>query len=168
MKTKPEENNRGQSFPHFCLLPFFYCSPAVRSCEAATQTETSPRTGPTEQATVTLRRGKGPRRPRPSSMVDYQSYRDTKLLVARFLQQSSCSLTPEVQELINSIKTVLRSDEEHMEEAVRCASFIDQVRDSSFDWGHRGTKRTHKVTSAPAVSVVPLNIFLEGKLWMFK
>ncbi|XP_072521081.1 endosomal transmembrane epsin interactor 1 [Salminus brasiliensis] len=99
----------------------------VMSCEAATQTELSPGTGPTEQATVTLRRGKGPRRPRPSSMVDYQSYRDTKLLVARFLQQSSCSMTPEVQELINSIKTVLRSDEEHMEEAVRCASFIDQV-----------------------------------------
>ncbi|KAI4901697.1 hypothetical protein NFI96_029227 [Prochilodus magdalenae] len=99
----------------------------VISCEAATQTELSPGTGPTEQATVTLRRGKGPRRPRPASMVDYQSYRDTKLLVTRFLQQSSGSLTPEVQELINSIKTVLRSDEEHMEEAVRCASFIDQV-----------------------------------------
>ncbi|KAL6465429.1 hypothetical protein MHYP_G00255620 [Metynnis hypsauchen] len=99
----------------------------VMSCEAATQTEISPGTGPTEKATVTLRRGKGPRRQRPASMVDYQSYRDTKLLVARFLQQSSCSLTPEVQELINSIKTVLRSDEEHMEEAVRCASFIDQV-----------------------------------------
>uniref|UniRef100_A0A8B9JF31 Family with sequence similarity 189 member A2 n=1 Tax=Astyanax mexicanus TaxID=7994 RepID=A0A8B9JF31_ASTMX len=100
----------------------------VMSCEAATQTEVSSGTGPAEQATVTLRRGKGPRRPRPSSLVDYQSYRDTKLLVARFLQQSSCSLTPEVQELINNIKTVLQSDEEHMEEAVRCASFIDQVR----------------------------------------
>ncbi|XP_022523299.1 protein FAM189A2 [Astyanax mexicanus] len=99
----------------------------VMSCEAATQTEVSSGTGPAEQATVTLRRGKGPRRPRPSSLVDYQSYRDTKLLVARFLQQSSCSLTPEVQELINNIKTVLQSDEEHMEEAVRCASFIDQV-----------------------------------------
>ncbi|XP_067294244.1 endosomal transmembrane epsin interactor 1 [Pseudorasbora parva] len=102
----------------------------VMSCEAATQTELGP--GPasvsgTEHGTVTLRRGRGKRKPRPNSMVDYQNYRDTKLLVARFLEQSSCSLTPEVQELVNSIKTVLRSDEEHMEEAVRCASFIDQA-----------------------------------------
>uniref|UniRef100_A0A671LCB8 Protein FAM189A2-like n=1 Tax=Sinocyclocheilus anshuiensis TaxID=1608454 RepID=A0A671LCB8_9TELE len=95
----------------------------VMSCEAATQTEL----GPGSHGTVTLRQGHGKRKPRPNSMVDYQSYRDTKLLVARFLEQSSCSLTPEVQELVNSIKTVLRSDEEHMEEAVRCASFIDQV-----------------------------------------
>ncbi|XP_056093419.1 endosomal transmembrane epsin interactor 1 [Rhinichthys klamathensis goyatoka] len=100
----------------------------VMSCEAATQTELglASATG-TEHGTVTLRRGRGKRKPRPNSMVDYQNYRDTKLLVARFLEQSSCSLTPEVQELVNSIKTVLRSDEEHMEEAVRCASFIDQA-----------------------------------------
>uniref|UniRef100_A0A671L706 Protein FAM189A2-like n=2 Tax=Sinocyclocheilus anshuiensis TaxID=1608454 RepID=A0A671L706_9TELE len=104
------------------------------SCEAATQTELGPGSAPapgsvtvTEHGTVTLRQGHGKRKPRPNSMVDYQSYRDTKLLVARFLEQSSCSLTPEVQELVNSIKTVLRSDEEHMEEAVRCASFIDQA-----------------------------------------
>ncbi|XP_016361316.1 protein FAM189A2-like isoform X2 [Sinocyclocheilus anshuiensis] len=98
----------------------------VMSCEAATQTELGSVTV-TEHGTVTLRQGRGKRKPRPNSMVDYQSYRDTKLLVARFLKQSSCILTPEVQELVNSIKTVLRSDEEHMEEAVRCASFIDQA-----------------------------------------
>ncbi|MFT7813547.1 protein FAM189A2 isoform X3 [Arapaima gigas] len=94
----------------------------VLSCEAATQTDTKP-----EVAVVTMRRGRGPRRPRPSSMVDYQSYRDTKQLVAQFLKHSSSSLNPEVQELVNSIKTMLRSDQEHMEEAVRSASFIDQA-----------------------------------------
>ncbi|XP_066567280.1 endosomal transmembrane epsin interactor 1 [Amia ocellicauda] len=97
----------------------------VLSCEAATQTETRP-----DQATVTLRRGRQAQRrpvPRPSSLVDYQSYRDTKQLVARFLEQSSCTMTPEVQELVNNIKTVLKSDQEHMEEAVLSASFIDQV-----------------------------------------
>ncbi|XP_052448069.1 endosomal transmembrane epsin interactor 1-like isoform X2 [Carassius gibelio] len=106
----------------------------VMSCEAATQTELGPGSAPapgsvivTEHGTVTLRQGRGKRKPRPNSMVDYQSYRDTKLLVARFLEQSSSSLTPEVQELVHSIKTVLRSDEEHMEEAVLCASFIDQA-----------------------------------------
>lgn len=118
-------------FSLFLISPLF--SPAVMSCEAATQTEVGPGTavgsGPeTEHPVVTLRRGRGNRRPRPSSMVDYQSYRDTKLLVTRFLQQQSpISLTPEVQELINSIKSVLRSDQEHMEEAVRCATFIQQV-----------------------------------------
>lgn len=135
-----------KSFPtHFsCSFLFFFhfifpcSSPAVMSCEAATQTEVGPGTAVTsgpeaEHPVVTLRRGRGHRRPRPSSMVDYQSYRDTKLLVARFLQQQSpCSLMPEVQELINSIKSVLRSDQEHMEEAVRCATFIQQVTQYGF------------------------------------
>ncbi|XP_018615562.2 protein FAM189A2 isoform X2 [Scleropages formosus] len=94
----------------------------VLSCEAATQTDTR-----LEAGAVTLRRGRGPRRPRPTSMVDYQSYRDTKQLVSRFLEHSSSSLTPEVQELVDSIKTMLRSDQEHMEEAVQSASFIDKV-----------------------------------------
>lgn len=116
----------------FFTFPSF--PPAVMSCEAATQTDVGPGSavvsGPeTEHPVVTLRRGRSNRRPRPSSMVDYQSYRDTKLLVARFLQQQSpCSLTPEVEELINSIKSVLRSDQEHMEEAVRCATLIQQVK----------------------------------------
>ncbi|XP_062873801.1 endosomal transmembrane epsin interactor 1 isoform X1 [Trichomycterus rosablanca] len=122
----------------------------VMSCEAATQTElasgtatgTSTRTK-TEHGTVSLRRGRGPRRPRPTSMVDYQSYRDTKLLVARFLQhQSPSSLTPEVQELINSIKSVLRSDQEHMEEAVRCANYIQQVMTVSDRGQQSRTKQT--------------------------
>ncbi len=115
-----------QSLTHTC--PWFL-SLSVMSCEAATQTELgSGSVTVTEHGTVTLRQGRGKCKPRPNSMVDYQNYRDTKLLVARFLKQSSCSLSPEVQELVNSIKTVLRSDEEHMEEAVRCASFIDQAR----------------------------------------
>ncbi|KAG5841253.1 hypothetical protein ANANG_G00197580 [Anguilla anguilla] len=71
--------------------------------------------------------GEGPAPAPPQSMVDYQSYQATKQLVAEFLEQSPCSLTPEVQELVNSIKTVLRSDEQHMDEAVRSASFIEQV-----------------------------------------
>lgn len=61
-------------------------------------------------------------------MVDYQSYRHTQQLVSRFLEQPAhCSLTPEVQELVDSIRSVLRSDQKQMEEAVRCASYIEQV-----------------------------------------
>ncbi|XP_072290020.1 endosomal transmembrane epsin interactor 1 [Eucyclogobius newberryi] len=77
---------------------------------------------------VTLRRGcRSTAAPRPSSMVDYQSYRHTQLLVQRILEQPAQGLAPELQELVDSIRTVLRSDQEHMEEAVRCAGFMDQV-----------------------------------------
>nr|XP_025034650.1 protein FAM189A2 isoform X2 [Pelodiscus sinensis] len=96
----------------------------VLSCEAATQTELKPKL-----ATVILRRGLRARalRARPRSLVDYKSYIDTKLLVARFLEQSSCSMTPDIHELVENIKSVLKSDEEHMEEAITSASFLEQV-----------------------------------------
>ncbi|XP_060055711.1 endosomal transmembrane epsin interactor 1 isoform X2 [Erinaceus europaeus] len=96
----------------------------VLSCEAATQTE-----GRLHMATVTLRRGLRARasRCRPRSLIDYRSYIDTKLLVARFLEQSSCSMTPDIHELVENIKSVLKSDEEHMEEAITSASFLEQI-----------------------------------------
>ncbi|KAM4810188.1 endosomal transmembrane epsin interactor 1 [Rhinophrynus dorsalis] len=101
---------------------------AVPSCEAATQTELRP-----PLAAVTLRRALRARavRSRPRSLVDYKSYIDTKLLVARFLEEPSCSMTPDIQELVESIKTVLKSDEEHMDEAILSANFLDQVMDPS-------------------------------------
>ncbi|XP_006004278.1 endosomal transmembrane epsin interactor 1 [Latimeria chalumnae] len=100
----------------------------VLSCEAATQTETRP-----DVAQVTLRRCIRARvaRARPRSLVDYQSYQDTKLLVARFLEQSSCSMTPDVQELVENIKSVLKSGEEHMDEAVLSANFLEQVMNNA-------------------------------------
>lgn len=104
---------------------FLFLSELVVSCEAATQTDER-----SEEQAVTLRRGRRSRSPRsrPRSLVDYTSYRDTKLLVASFLKQSSCSMTPEVQELVDNIRSVLQSDEEHMEEAVASANILDQVR----------------------------------------
>ncbi|XP_012873856.1 PREDICTED: protein FAM189A2, partial [Dipodomys ordii] len=96
----------------------------VLSCEAATQTERR-----LDLALVTLRRSSRPRalRCRPRSLIDYRSYIDTKLLVARFLEQSSCSMTPDIHELVENIKSVLKSDEEHMEEAITSASFLEQI-----------------------------------------
>ncbi|TRY95848.1 hypothetical protein DNTS_021385 [Danionella cerebrum] len=93
----------------------------VMSCEAATQTELGSASA-NESGTVALRQARGRRKPRPSSLVDYQSYRNTRVLVSRFLEQSSSTLTPEVQELLNSIKSVLRSDQEHMEDAAVAVS----------------------------------------------
>ncbi|NWX91292.1 F1892 protein, partial [Nothoprocta pentlandii] len=103
-----------------CLMP----QGPVLSCEAATQTELKPGLD-----TVTLRRGLRARasRARPRSLIDYRSYMDTKVLVARFLGQASCSVTPDVHELLESIKSVLKSDEEHMAEAITSATFLEQV-----------------------------------------
>ncbi|NXL88536.1 F1892 protein, partial [Alectura lathami] len=103
-----------------CQLP----QGPVLSCEAATQTEIKP-----EVDTVTLRNSLRARalRPRPRSLIDYKSYMDTKLLVARFLEQSSCSMTPDINELVENIKGVLKSDEEHMAEAITSATFLEQV-----------------------------------------
>lgn len=102
---------------------------SLRTTDSSTQT--SQPTLAQTQAQVTLRRGgpnRAPRRPRPSSLVDYQSYRHTQQLVRKILEQPAAQgLAPEVQELVESIRNVLESDQEHMEEAVRCASFIEQV-----------------------------------------
>ncbi|XP_068597959.1 protein ENTREP2 [Brachionichthys hirsutus] len=64
---------------------------------------------------------------RPHSLADLKMYKDTKILVAKFLEHSSCSLPPEVQQVVNSIKFVIKSDEKHMEEAIFSANVIDQM-----------------------------------------
>ncbi|XP_063769978.1 endosomal transmembrane epsin interactor 1 isoform X2 [Pseudophryne corroboree] len=99
---------------------------AVPSCEAATQTDTRPPLG-----TVTLRRVLRAKaaRSRPRSLVDYKSYMDTKLLVTRFLEEPSCHMSADIRELVENIKTVLKSDEEHMDEAILSANFLEQVMD---------------------------------------
>ncbi|XP_028312288.1 protein FAM189A2 isoform X3 [Gouania willdenowi] len=108
-----------------------------QTADSSTQTSQptlAPQAPPTlaPQAQVTLRwnrnRSRTPRRPRPTSMVDYQSYQHTQHLVRKILEQPAArGLAPEVQELVDSIRTVLQSDQEHMEEAVRCASYIEQA-----------------------------------------
>lgn len=111
-------------YSKWALFILFLPSGLVLSCEAATQTELKPKL-----ATVILRKSLRARalRARPQSLVDYKSYMDTKLLVARFLEQSSCSMTPDIHELVENIKSVLKSDEEHMEEAITSANFLEQV-----------------------------------------
>ncbi|KAG7518672.1 FAM189A1 isoform X1 protein [Solea senegalensis] len=64
---------------------------------------------------------------RPHSLADLKMYKDTKILVAKFLEHSNCSLPPEVQQVVNNIKCVIKSDEKHMEEAIFSANVIDQV-----------------------------------------
>lgn len=107
-----------------CLLCWSLSSGPVLSCEAATQTEVKPQVD-----AVMLRKSLRTRalRSRPRSLIDYKSYIDTKMLVSRFLEQSSCSMTPDIHELVENIKSVLKSDEEHMAEAITSATFLEQV-----------------------------------------
>ncbi|NWW51425.1 F1892 protein, partial [Pedionomus torquatus] len=97
---------------------------ATLSCEAATQTDVNP-----QLCAVTLRKNMRPRalRGRPQSLIDYKSYTDTKRLVAWILEQSSCSMSPDIHELVENIKSVLKSDEKHMAEAITSATFLEQV-----------------------------------------
>ncbi|KFQ32210.1 Protein FAM189A2, partial [Mesitornis unicolor] len=95
----------------------------VLSCEAATQTDRKP-----QLCAVTLRKSLRGRvlRGRPRSLVDYKSYTDTKRLVKWILEQS-CSVSPDVDKLVEDIKSVLKSDEKHMAEAITSATFLEQV-----------------------------------------
>ncbi|XP_054625704.1 protein ENTREP2 isoform X3 [Dunckerocampus dactyliophorus] len=68
-----------------------------------------------------------PHREQPQSLADLKMFKDTKILVAKFLEHSSCNLPPEVQQVVNNIKCVIKSDEKHMEEAIFSANVIDQV-----------------------------------------
>ncbi|NWH59128.1 F1891 protein, partial [Geococcyx californianus] len=68
---------------------------------------------------------------RPHSLVDLKAYKDTKILVAKFLEHSNCNLPPEVRHVVNSIRSVIKSDERHMEEAIFSANVIEQVITSS-------------------------------------
>ncbi|NXC32964.1 F1892 protein, partial [Campylorhamphus procurvoides] len=65
-------------------------------------------------------------RGKPQYLIDL-SYTDTKWLVAWILEQSSCSMSPDIHELVENIKCVLKSDEKHMAETITSATFLEQV-----------------------------------------
>ncbi|XP_060115883.1 protein ENTREP2 [Heteronotia binoei] len=92
---------------------------------------------------------------RPRSLVDLQTYKDTKILVAKFLEHSNCNLPPEVRHVVNSIRSVIKSDERHMEEAIFSANIIDQVIMSSqqnVDTSHKRLQEDLHLQSCGALS----------------
>ncbi|NWV93690.1 F1892 protein, partial [Machaerirhynchus nigripectus] len=100
-----------------CQLP----QGTVLSCETARLSDVNPLNA------VTLRKSSRALRGRPQSLIDYKSYMDTKQRVAWILEQSSCSMSPDIHDLVEDIKSVLKSDEKHMAEAVTSATFLEQV-----------------------------------------
>ncbi|NXY34701.1 F1892 protein, partial [Pomatorhinus ruficollis] len=102
-----------------CQLP----EGTVLNCETATLNDINPLNA------VTLRKSSRARAltGRPQSLIDYKSYIDTKQRVAWILEQSSCSMSPDIHDLVENIKSILKSDEKHMAEAVTSATFLEQV-----------------------------------------
>ncbi|XP_030619845.1 protein FAM189A1-like [Delphinapterus leucas] len=64
---------------------------------------------------------------RPHSLVDSKAYADARVLVAKFLEHSSCSLPVEVRHVVGSARSAIPSEERHMEEAVLSARVLDQL-----------------------------------------
>nr|XP_021150851.1 protein FAM189A2 isoform X2 [Columba livia] len=102
--------------------PVLLQGPAL-NYEAATQTELKP-----QLCAVTLQNSLRARtlRGRPQSLIDYRCYTDTKQLVSWILEQS-CSVRPDIHELVENIKSLLKSDEKHMAEVITSATFLEQV-----------------------------------------
>ncbi|NXN23787.1 F1892 protein, partial [Nycticryphes semicollaris] len=104
---------------HRCLL-----QGAALSCKAATQTDIKP-----QLCTVILWKSVRARvlRGRLQSLTDYKSYTGTKWFVAWIREQSFCSMSPDIHELVENIKPVLKSDKKHMPEAITSATLLEQV-----------------------------------------
>ncbi|NXD81179.1 F1892 protein, partial [Halcyon senegalensis] len=94
------------------------------SWEAATQTEVK-----AQVCDITLQKSLRRRvlRGRPQSLVDCESYTDTKQLASWILEQSSCNMSPDIHELVENTKSFLKSDEKHTSEAITSATFLEQV-----------------------------------------
>ncbi|XP_053859986.1 LOW QUALITY PROTEIN: endosomal transmembrane epsin interactor 1 [Vidua macroura] len=101
-----------------CQLP----QGTVLNSETATLNDVNPLNAVTLQKSSRAKASRG----RPQSLIDYKSYMDTKQRVAWVLEQS-CSMSPDIHDLVENIKSVLKSDEKHMAEAVASATFLEQV-----------------------------------------
>ncbi|XP_037013504.2 endosomal transmembrane epsin interactor 1 isoform X2 [Artibeus jamaicensis] len=66
-------------------------------------------------------------RSKSDPLLHHSVERDTKVLVAKILEQSSGNVNPDIHELVESIKSVLKCDEEHMEEVIASASVLEQI-----------------------------------------
>ncbi|NXB77939.1 F1892 protein, partial [Donacobius atricapilla] len=95
----------------------------VLNCETATLNDINPLNAVTLWKSSRARASRG----RPQSLIDYKSYMDTKQRVAWILEQSSSSMSPDIHDLVENTKSVLKSDEKHMAQVVTSATFLEQV-----------------------------------------
>ncbi|XP_070535796.1 uncharacterized protein [Ptychodera flava] len=81
---------------------------------------------PTEGASKPPTKRKGKAKARPKSLADFKSFKDAKVLVARFIEQSNGNVSPAVKSVLENIQAVIKSDEKHMAEAIHSANVLGQ------------------------------------------
>ncbi|KAL1774042.1 FAM189A1 [Sigmodon hispidus] len=64
---------------------------------------------------------------RPHSLVESKAYTDTRVLVAKFLEHSHCTLPSEVRHVVGTIRSTVTSEEPKVEEAIFGAGVLDQL-----------------------------------------
>uniref|UniRef100_A0A663FFA8 Endosomal transmembrane epsin interactor 1 n=1 Tax=Aquila chrysaetos chrysaetos TaxID=223781 RepID=A0A663FFA8_AQUCH len=112
-------------------LCYWFLQGAVLSCEAATQAKLK-----LELCTVILQKSLRPRALAVTGfeiqcLTDNKIYTYIKQLVAQNLKQSSGSMSLDIRELVENTKSLLKSDEKHMAEAITSATFFEQVMASA-------------------------------------
>ncbi|XP_066270302.1 protein ENTREP2-like [Branchiostoma lanceolatum] len=90
---------------------------------------------------------------RPRSLVDAKDLKDTKVLVAQFLEQPVGNLPPAVQIVVENIKSVIQSDEHHLAEVMHSASVLQEVevRHSTYRYSLSSTSSSSHVSSSGSV-----------------
>ncbi|KAI8503112.1 hypothetical protein Bbelb_189330 [Branchiostoma belcheri] len=91
---------------------------------------------------------------RPRSLVDSKDLRDTKVLVAQFLEQPVGNLPPAVQIVVENIKSVIQSDERHLAEVMHSASVLQEVEvrhNSTYRYSLSSTSSSSHVSSSGSV-----------------
>nr|XP_006818204.1 PREDICTED: uncharacterized protein LOC102807692 [Saccoglossus kowalevskii] len=61
---------------------------------------------------------------RPKSLADFKSFKDAKILVAKFIDQSNGTMSPAVKNVLENIQCMIKSDEKHLAEAIHSANVI--------------------------------------------
>ncbi|MEJ1270701.1 family with sequence similarity 189 member A1 [Cricetulus griseus] len=64
---------------------------------------------------------------RPHSLVESKAYMDTRVLVAKFLEHSHCTVPSEVRHVVGTIRSTVTSEEPRVEEAIFGAGVLDQL-----------------------------------------
>uniref|UniRef100_A0ABK0LED4 Endosomal transmembrane epsin interactor 2 n=1 Tax=Rattus norvegicus TaxID=10116 RepID=A0ABK0LED4_RAT len=95
------------------------CQPQLSSTGDSDAWKTNQRAKPETLQTVS--------KERPHSLVESKAYADTRVLVAKFLEHTHCSLPTEVRHVVGTIRSTATSEEPRVEEAIFGAGVLDQL-----------------------------------------
>ncbi|XP_040586753.1 protein FAM189A1 isoform X2 [Mesocricetus auratus] len=100
--------------------------PAVAACQHQLSPPGNPGTWKMDQGTKpeTLQTVS---KERPHSLVESKAYTDTRVLVAKFLEHSHCTVPSEVRHVVGTVRSTVTSEEPRVEEAIFGAGVLDQL-----------------------------------------